>query len=371
MIHSERLVREFIELVSIDSPSFGERTMGDYLKNQLAALGLTVEEDGAGSRLGGNCGNLYVFLEGRKDLEPILFCVHMDTVEPSAGKRAVLDGDGVIRSRGDTVLGADDFAGIVAILEALRVIHEQNLTHRPVEILFTVAEEVYCKGAKQFDFSKVRSKEAYVLDLSGPVGSAACQAPTILSFTVEVHGKASHAGFAPQEGVHAIQAAADAVAGLSMGKIDEHTTLNIGSIHGGLATNIVPDLCVLSGEIRSYSHEKAMEVAETVQKQFLSSAHAVGAAVDFDIQIGCRAYETPLGHPVIRRFETACQTLHLPSSLHQTFGGSDNNILAEYGISGIVLACAMNQCHSCTEYTTVDELVRISELTKVLMISED
>ncbi len=369
-IDKERLIKEFTRLVSIDSPSLLEREMGDYLKHKLEELGFTVTEDDAGSKLGGNCGNIYGFLEGMQELEPILFCVHMDTVEPSRGKLAVLGADGVIRSKGNTVLGADDFAGIAAILEALYTIKEKQLEHRSIEVLFTVAEEIYCKGAKVFDYSNIKSKEAYVLDLTGDVGAAAYQAPSILSLKIEVNGKASHAGFAPHEGIHAIQAAADAIAKLKLGHIDDVTTLNIGVIQGGLATNIVPALCTVGGEIRSYSHKKALETAREVKKQFEKSAEAFQAAVKFEVITNCQAYETPKEHPVVRRFEAACETLNIPSSLQQTFGGSDNNAMAEHGITGIVLACAMNQCHSCEEYTTEEELARIAELTRVLMTSE-
>ena len=132
-VDKERLIEEFIKLVSIDSPSLLEREMGDYLKDKLKGLGFVVTEDGAGSKLGGNCGNIYGFLEGKKELEPLLFCVHMDTVEPSRGKQAVVGDDGVIRSKADTVLGADDLAGVAAILEALSVIKERSWNIAPLK----------------------------------------------------------------------------------------------------------------------------------------------------------------------------------------------------------------------------------------------
>jgi tripeptide aminopeptidase len=366
-VNRERLLRTFQTLVSIDSPSYGERRMGDHLKQQLASLGISPEEDGAGAAIGGNCGNIYAFLPGDESLPPLLFCTHMDTVEPGAGKRAVMGEDGVIRSGGDTVLGADDCAGTAAILEALRVIREQALRHRPIEILFTAAEEAYSKGTAKLDFSKIRSREAYILDLTGPVGSAAYQAPSILSLTVSVRGRSSHAGFAPQDGVHAIQAAADAVARLPMGKIDGETTCNIGVIRGGRATNIVPDRCELQGEIRSYSHERALELSENVRRHFEDAAHSFGAEVDFALQTNCEAYRTPLEHPVVRRLQKVCGERQLPCSLVRTFGGSDNNVLATQGIAGIVLASAMHNCHSCEEFTTAEELIRLAELTLSLM----
>lgn len=367
MVNRERLLDTFRTLVSIDSPSFGERDMGDYLKRRLAPLGISPEEDGAGAAIGGNCGNIYGLLPGDEGLPPLLFCTHMDTVEPSAGKRAVMGEDGVIRSGGDTVLGADDCAGTAAILEALRVVREASVPHRPIEILFTAAEEAYSKGAANMDFSKIRSREAYVLDLTGPVGSAAYQAPSILSLTVTVRGRASHAGFAPEAGVHAIRAAADALSKLPMGKIDGETTCNIGVIRGGLAANIVPELCQLQGEIRSFSHGRALELAEAVGRHFEEIARGIGARVDFTVQTNCEAYATPLGHPVVRRFQKVCAARGLRCELVRTFGGSDNNTLARRGVAGLVLASAMHDCHSCGEYTTAEELVRLAELTLSLM----
>ena len=295
----------------------------------------------------------------------------MDTVEPSGGKQAIIGENGVIRSNGKTVLGADDCAGIASILEALRVVKEQDIPHRPIEVLFTIAEEVFCKGTEQFDFSKIKAKEAYVLDLAGPIGSAAYQAPTILSFTVTVSGKASHAGFEPQKGIHAIKAAADAISTLPMGQIDNDTTINVGVIKGGRATNIIPDSCVVHGEIRSFSHEKALRQAEIVKKHFAVAANAVGATTEFETRIGCEAYKTQIDHPVVKRFERACEKEGLPVLLEQTFGGSDNNNLAKHSIAGIVIATAMNQCHSCEEYTTVEELSHAAELTVSLMSATD
>jgi tripeptide aminopeptidase len=364
-----RLVDEFSTLVSIDSPSFNERQMGDYVKSRLQTLGLMVLEDDAGERIGGSCGNIYGFLQGDARKKALLFCAHLDTVEPSQGKKAILGEDGVIRSQGDTVLGADDLAGVAAILEALTVIREKKLPHGPIEVLFTVAEEAYTRGANVFEFAKLMSEEAYVLDLAGLVGTAAYMAPSIIAFTATVRGRASHAGFAPQKGIHAIAAAADAVAMLPMGRIDEETSVNVGTISGGLATNIVPDKCVVRGEVRGLNHEKAKRHAELVKKQFERSSSAIHAGLDFELETASVAYETPVDHPVVRRFENACDDLRLPVSLIKTFGGSDNNVLAQHGITGLVLANAMNRIHALDEFTTVEELSKIADLTLALMTS--
>jgi tripeptide aminopeptidase len=362
-----RLIDEFTKLVSIDSPSYGERQMGDYITKRLTALGLTVIEDDAGEQIKGNCGNIYAFLRGNADRAPQMFCAHMDTVEPSRGKQAIIGDDGVIRSGGNTVLGADDLTAVAAILEALTVIKEQNLTHGPIEVLFTVAEEVYSQGGRRFDFSKIMSEQVYVLDLTGPVGTAAYKAPSILPFKAVIRGRSSHAGFAPEKGIHAIAVAADAISMMPLGRIDEDTTVNVGIIEGGLATNTVPEKCVVRGEVRSLDHSRALKQAEAVKRQFERAAAGAHAAVDFDIQIATVAYETPIDHPIIARFERACNAIKLSASFVKTFGGSDNNIIAELGIPGIVVANAMNRCHSREEFTTTDELARIADLTLALM----
>ena len=371
-MNKERLTEQFASLVAVDSPTFGEKAMGAYLTRALADLGLTVSEDGAGDGHPDGCGNILGFLEGDASLgAPLLLCAHMDTVEPARGKRAVIREDGRITSDGTTVLGADDASGIAAILEALRTLRESGQPHRPVEVLFTVAEEVYCSGAAQFDFTRLRSKEAYVLDLSGPVGSAAYSAPSILFFTATVHGRSAHAGFEPEKGVHAIAAASLAISELKLGHVDGDTTMNVGVISGGLASNIVPDTCEVRGEVRSFSHEAALAQMEAVKKQFHRSAQAAGATVDFEVSSGCHAYQTPMDSPVVRRFQSGCAALDIQPRLDRTFGGSDNNYLAANGVSGLVIASGMYDCHTVGEYTTVDDLVNAAALTLALILSND
>ena len=367
MINEKRLTDEFRELVAIDAPSYGEREMADRLKEKLSALGFALYEDEAGSHYGSETGNLYGVLKGTLPGEPLLFSSHMDTVEPSAGKRAVLHEDGRITSAGDTVLGSDDLAGIVGILEAVRHLQEENIPHRDIEILFPIAEEVFCKGALVADYARIRAKEAYVLDLSGAPGTASLQEPTHISFQIDIRGKAAHAGFVPEEGINAIAAAASAIAALPQGRPDEETTFNIGVIEGGLATNIVPAYCSVKGEIRCYTHDKALRMLEDVIRVF--EAHAGGAEVSCNHQINMLAYRVAEDHPVVTRFLDACKKLDLPGTLTKTHGGSDNNHFMRNGITGIVLSCGMNEVHSVSEYTTVTQLKDMAALTAELMCS--
>ena len=367
-VNEERLTRTFQRLVSIDSPSFGEREMADVLKAELRRLGFLAEEDEGGRAYKGTAGNVYGFRKGKLPGSPLLFAAHMDTVEPAKGKRAVIHEDGRITSDGTTVLGADCMSGTAALLEALWELEEEKALCRDLEVVFFIGEEKHLKGSAVFDFSRVRAEESFILDLTGPVGTAAYRAPTLVDFQIEVSGKASHAGFAPEKGVHAIAIAARAVAAMELGRVGEDMTVNIGGIEGGGGTtNIVPERCSLIGEIRSYSHEGALQQAKRIEELFRKEAEKAGGSSRMTFQVPVHAYHTPKEHSSVRRFSRACEKLGLSGRLVETFGGSDQSNLSLHGIPGLVLASAMEQVHSCEEYTQVSELLRLTKLLKLLM----
>lgn len=367
---SNRLWNTFRELTGIYSPSFGERDFCDALTRRFSELGIHLKEDNAGKSIGGNCGNLYGKVPGKKAGLPILFSAHMDTVEPANGKCAILHDDGKITSAGETILGADDVSGIAVIIEAITRLKEQNIPHRTIELLFPVAEEKYGAGSAVFDYNLINAKEAYVLDLSGSIGEAANTAPTILSFEIKIHGKAAHAGFAPKDGIHAIESAAKAIAKLPEGEPVPGLTFNIGRITGGKASNIVPELCIVKGEIRSLDHQAVISYWDKVITVFNTEAKTFGAEVEADAKFEIKSYETPIDSPVVRRFKKACKKLNITSNIHSTFGGSDQNNFALHGISGLVIACGMHEVHSTREYSNINELEDCVRLVMELMTDE-
>lgn len=367
MIDEKRLVELFCELVRIDSPSRGERMMADRVTGLLRELGCEVFEDQAGQAIGGNCGNLYARLPGDLPGEPLLFAVHLDTVEPGRGKQAIIGPDGVIRSSGSTVLGADDLAGVSAILEAIRSVREDGSLHRPLEILLTVAEEQHLTGSHHLDTARLSAREAYVLDTSGAPGLAVLQAPGHIALTFEIHGQAAHAGIAPETGVSAIQVAARGIAAMRLGRVDESSTANIGRIEGGGETNVVADFCRVTAECRSLDAGTLRSLADEMRDAMLTAALEAGASVDILESVSYEPYQVDRGHPVVKRFEAACRQLGLPVRLVSTGGGSDNNILALAGITGIVLSCGMNRVHSCQEEISIHDLTDTARLVQALL----
>lgn len=371
MIQYEDVKRTFADLVSIDSPSLHEEQMAEQLRKRFAELGIILWEDASAPLTGSTTGNLYAYVKGGDKKEPVLMVAHMDTVSPAHGKKAVFAADGTVRSNGTTVLGADDLAGVTEIYHALKYLSENHIPHRDAELLFTVGEELYCKGAKAFDYDKIKSKQAYVLDLSGRIGDAAYAAPSILSFCVTINGQAAHAGFSPEDGKNAIAAAAKAIASLPQGKIDAETTANIGMISGGSGVNIVSPQCTVRGEIRSLHHEKAATLAKQYREQFVKTAQDLGASADWEETVDIFVYETCLESAAVTEYQQAAAKAGVEPQLLKTFGGSDNNVFAQHGIEGLVIACSMNDVHSCKEYANVHEMTAVAQMLVWVLSGEE
>lgn len=365
-IDEKRLIDLFCELVCIDSVSFHEKEMVETIKTKLVNLGIQAKEDHAGEQIGGNAGNVYAKVAGAIEGSSLLFSAHLDTVEPGIGKEAKIE-DGKVVSVGQTILGADDLGGVAVILEALRILKENQIPHRTLELIFPVAEEVYGKGSAVLDYQKIESKEAYVLDLSGKVGTASLQEPTLISFVIQILGKGAHAGFEPEKGINAIAVAAAAINDCKQGRISEDTTLNFGKIEGGSVTNAVPKEVKIYGEIRSYQHKNALEHRNLVEETFQKHAKAYGAKINFESQICINAYQMKKEEPVVKRFAKACEEVGLRPQYTKTFGGSDNNHFVRNNIKGIVLASAMEKVHTTDEYLEISELKKSLALVLALM----
>ncbi len=368
---AKRITDEFLELVSVDSESLAERVMADRLTEKLKKLGFEVTEDDAGSKIGGNAGNLFATIRGDIPGKPILLAGHMDTVAPGRSKKPVLHPGGKITSDGTTVLGADDMAAVTEILAGIRAVREAGIPHRDIEILFTVAEEPFGLGSGAFDCSRVKAGSAYVLDATGLVGTVIVKAPTILSFSVKVKGRGAHAGFEPEKGINAIKIASLAIAGIEQGRIDLDTTLNIGLIEGGSVVNAVPAVCRVSGEIRSYDHLKALSAFNEVEAAFRKEAGKLAADIETEYTVKLRAYETPADSETVVQAKRAVSLLGIEPVISKTFGGSDNNNLAANGIQGVVLSCGMYSPHTVREYTTVSDLTEGAKLVANLITGAD
>src|SRR5918992_4768604 len=255
MINEERIKNLLLELVQIDSVSREERDVAERIKQICEELGAEVEIDDAGQKVGGNSGNVIARFPGTiSGAEPIMMSAHMDTVVPGEGVKPIVEGD-IIRTDGTTVLGGDDKSGCAVIIETIRCLQEQNIPHAPIEAVFSICEEVGLLGAKHVDVSRLKAKYGIVFDSDDP-GFLFTKGPSANHFEFKIYGLESHAGVAPEQGISAIKIAAEAIAKMKLGRIDDETTANIGVIQGGEATNIITNFVLLKGEARSHDEDK-------------------------------------------------------------------------------------------------------------------
>src|ERR671938_746037 len=279
MINQERIKNLLLELVQIDSVSREERDVAQRVKQICEGLGAEVEIDDAGSKVGGNSGNVIARFPGTiPGAETIMMSAHMDTVVPGEGVKPIVEGD-IIRTDGTTVLGGDDKSGCAVIIEVIRCLQEQNIPHAPIEAIFSICEEVSLLGAKHLDVSRIRSKYGIVFDSDDP-GFLFTKGPSANHLEFKVFGLESHAGVAPEQGISAIKIAAEAIASMKLGRVDEETTSNIGFIRGGEATNIITNFVLLRGEARSLDDAKLEEQTRHMVKCLEDAASKYEVTVD-------------------------------------------------------------------------------------------
>jgi tripeptide aminopeptidase len=361
------MVDEFIELVSIDSAPLKERLVADALKAKLEGLGLEVMEDDAAQAIGGDAGNVIARLPGTlKGAPTLLFAVHMDRVSPGLGIRPQIRDD-VIYSDGTTILASDDLAGAVQMLEAARVLQEQSIPHGDIEFLFTVSEEAGMKGVKHLDVTLLKAKAAYCLDGGGPVGAVINQAPAQSRIEVKLIGRPAHAGLSPEKGISAIQVAADAVSKMNLGRIDAETTCNIGTIKGGLATNIVPEVVEMLAEVRSRNDAKLTAQVKHMVEGFEDAASRWGAKAEINVSNSYPAMNLAADAPAVFWAMQALTSVGRTPVVQPTGGGSDANILSSKGLPSVVLSVGMEKVHSKEEYIEIKELVKGAELVLALI----
>ena len=357
-----RLHDTFAELCAIASPSRGERACADAVIARLHACGVDVDEDGAGAALGGDTGNLLARIPGTGENQ-MLLCGHLDTV-PVTGPIEPVVREGAWESAGETILGADNKVAVATML-----IVAERLARAPsrcgVELLFTVGEEVALSGAKEFEVGRLRSALGVTFDSAMALGGIVVASPTYYRLTAEFHGVAAHAGLRPERGRNAIVAAANAIAAMSLGRLDEETTANIGLIEGGTAVNVVAERCRLAGEVRSIDAARAERVASELADCLADAANDPRWECDLDLEVE-RLFDGYRVRPSSPELELASGALrdcgYDPAQI-VTGGGSDANVLRSHGLGVLNLANGTERNHE------PDERVALSSLEGILDVA--
>lgn len=370
-IDKSRIRDLLLELVRIDSLSRRERNVSLRLEREMHELGAAeVFRDDAGDKVGGDTGNLIALFPGTvPGAPPLLMAAHMDTVVPGEGVKPIVEGD-VIRTDGTTVLGGDDKSGVAIICELLRVLRDRKIAHGPIDAVFTICEEKGLLGAKHLDLSRIRARSGVVLDSDSP-GFLFTRAPGSNGVWIRVHGVEAHAGMAPEKGLSAIQIAAEAVAGMKLGRIDDETTANLGVIQGGSAINIIPNLVEIRGEVRSHDERKLEAQTEHIRARFAAAVERAAVDVGGTIRRARlefhaeRAYESmsvPDDSSIVQLVVAAGRSLGQAVTVTGMGGGCDANILNRRGLQVANLGTGMREIHTVHEWLDVNDMVLSAEV---------
>lgn len=360
-----------MHLMAIPGRSGDEAGAAEYVRLKLLAAGLpesaiVFDEPPADSPVNGKLGSMIVKLPGTVKGPRRMLSAHLDTVPICVGSRPKRDGGFVRSADPNTGLGADDRAGVAVVLLAALEILERQLPHPPLTFCFFVQEEIGLYGAR-FVNHKLLGKPELAFNFDG--GSPAkltIGATGAYRMTIDVHGIASHAGGAPEQGVSAI-----AIAGIAMAELHrqgwhgdvrkgkQRGTSNVGVINGGDATNVVTNRVSLRAEARSHDPKFRERIAKEIENQFKLAAKEVknvagkSGSVTIDRRMDYESYRLdPKSTSVVAAHEAVVSAGAAPE-LAISNGGLDSNWLFAHGISAVTLGCGQMNQHMVTEALNV------------------
>jgi tripeptide aminopeptidase len=369
-MNQQKLLDLFLQLVKIDGLSLHERPVADFIKQKLAGLNLTVVEDHAAARVKGNCGNLIIHISADGDQrDPLLLLAHLDTVKSTQNIKPQFT-NGILRSDGTTILGADNRAGVAVILCLIEEMVQQKYKHRNLEIIFTVAEELGMLGALALDFSQLRAKDGFVFDCTAVPGGYVTATPTAIDFKINFKGRAAHSAVSPQKGINALSMAVQVLNKFPVGRVNEHTVANIGTIHGGSADNVVPDQVSVTGEFRSFRKEEIQKIEKTLEKNCQAAGQKWGGQCAPSFMPSFYGFRFEPQMPLVKHLNEVFKKTGVIANPMVYYGGSDANVFNANGIKVINLGIGANNPHSNEEQIALADMLKGYEIIKHLIEAE-
>ncbi len=356
------MLERFVRLCEIASPTGSERAVADDVLAELRGLGVEVAEDDAAGPARAGAGNLVARVPGEGD-GWVMFAAHLDTV-PHDGSVEVARADGVYRSAGETILGADNKAAVTVLAELAARAVSGSPPPLGLELVFTVAEEDGLRGAKELDLGSLRSPFGYVLDHASPIGEVIVAAPTYNRIEAEFLGAEAHAGVRPEDGHSAIAAASAAIGAMELGRIDPETTANVGVIAGGTASNVVPGRCRVDAEARGLDETRAAAVTQSIVDACAWGAGEHGCDLEVDVREMFRGYRLRSSEPAVEIAGEALRRCGHEPRQTATGGGSDANAFCARGFDAVLLANGTEANH------TPDESVAAGRIVEMLAVCE-
>lgn len=358
----KRLIDLFLEVAKINALSGNEKPLADYIKSFLSKYNYSLTEDTSTNFTNSNTGNLICKIGTGGDF---LLSSHMDTARPTENVKPIILEDKIISS-GDTVLGVDNRAGVSVLLFTLERIAKEKIPVKDFTVVFTTCEETTLFGSKYLGVNG-SIKKGFVFDSGYRPGNFIYSACGAIGFKIKIIGKASHSGISPEKGINSMQIAAKAISRLPLGRIDEETTMNIGTLKSGSAVNVIPEITELEGEVRSFNLQKAEYYMNNLIKIFNEESEKVNAKININHYWDFMPYTIPETEEVYKETVSAITKVGLSPTPKISLGGSDANSLNGRGIQSVNLGIGAQNPHSNDEFIYIEDLIKSAEIALELI----
>src|SRR5579872_4778122 len=391
-VDTQAATARLMRFLAVEGVTGKEAAIGRELAAALEEGGVPADAirlDDANTRipLPTETGNLIVDLPGRGSMhnQPrIMFMTHMDTVPLCAGAKPKLAGRKIV-NQAKTALGGDNRCGCGILVTLAAELAKQELDHPPITLLFCVREESGLWGARHV---KTGDLGAPVMAFNYDGGSAAnvtIGAVGADRWQVEIFGRASHAGVAPERGISATMilalALADVKAGGWFGKVVKGKgqsartgTSNVGPVSGGEgrpagdATNVVTDYVHVRGESRSHDSKFFKEITKAYKAAFEKAAKRVknsdgkSGRVKFKAETDYYPFRIKESLPVVKRAVAAVSGIGDIPNVRAASGGLDANWMVRHGVPTVTFGAGQNEVHTIDEWINLDEYDRACAL---------
>ena len=367
-MNKERLLNTFLDLVKIYSPSRNEINVMKYITEKLEKLGVNYILHDHSAEYGGNTPVIIAKLEKNCDdtnLKAISLSAHMDVVEPSKDLDVYVE-DGLVKTRTETTLGGDDKGGVAIILETFESLVENNLPHNDVFAVITPSEEVGLLGAKSIKWEEIPdeftpAKDMLVLDNGGGADLVAVEGPCMYKINVHYEGASAHAGIEPEKGRSAILAMSNAIAKMRIGRLNDYTTSNIGSIISEFPTNVVPKDCKIRMEVRCLNEDEAKENVDNYVDIFEKTAEEFEVKCNIDIEYDYPPLKQIDNNVLLNKVLDAYNNVGVIAKPIKIGGGCDGNIYLKNGFNSVILGVGMYKIHTIEEYLVISDMEKTAE----------
>jgi len=390
LVDAGRAVDLLMSLLAVEGVTGREAAIAAAVRSALVAAGVPegdIRFDDANTRIPmpTETGNLIATLPGTRPGPGILFSCHLDTVPLCAGAKPVREGDRIVTD-GSTALGGDNRTGCAVLVTVAETLIRHKLPHPPLTLLFTVREESGLHGARELKRADLGDVAMCVnVDGQDPadliIGAVGQE-----NWEVEIVGKASHAGVAPEKGISATMVAAlglvEARKAGWFGKVETPRgfgSSNVGIFGGkggavpaGDATNVVTDYAWLKGEARSPDAAFAKDIAAGYRAAFEKAGAEVRdsggdtARVTFTEATAYPPFRLDENAAVIRRADRALGLLGIAPNHVFSNGGLDANWLDKAGIPTVTISAGQAEIHTVKEYVNIPEYVTGCRLAVLL-----